>query len=318
MKIPILPTLLPLLLTGCSLLAAENFTDGNDDYIAIPDPSYEAKLPMGLNLHTLTYYTEAPVFTDAMTTASDMLTFYTDESGSAWDTGMIDEIERDRYGYPTYLPQETSDGHESQVRFLINNYYEGRYRVFYEGEGTLEGGSNRLEEDDLGLYIDLAGTGGNTWLNITESSVDDPLHNIRIIPEEYEMYSYDDYDPDAFPTFLADYQEGLEDFQALRFMNWIRTNNSEQVDWGLDSTDNYSEEDYTDDRITTHHYSQATSRGISFDYAIELCNELEVDAWVCIPHMASDDYITRLAELWRDNLDSDRTIYLEFSNEMWN
>ncbi|MDC7221126.1 MAG: hypothetical protein PQJ59_14415 [Spirochaetales bacterium] len=309
---------LTILLGGCALIVQNNFTSENDEYDEIPDPSYEASLPIGMNLHSLNYYTPAPIFTDAMTTAGSMFTFYTDESGSAWNTGMIDEVERDSTGYPTYVPQETSDGHESLIRFLINNYYEGRYRVFWEGDGTLEAGGNRLEEDELGYYIDLLGTGGNTWLNITYSNVDDPLRNIRIIPEDYEMYSYDDYDPEGFPTFLASYLEGLEEFHALRFMDWVCTNGSDQVDWGDGSDNNATPDDYTDDRITTDYFSQGTYQGISFDYAIELCNELQVDAWVCIPHMASDDYITNLAELWRDNLDDGLKIYLEFSNEMWN
>ena len=306
------------LLAGCSVLAGDSFTENNDDLPYVPSPDTSVRLPVGMNLHGLTYYSRAPVFTDAMTTASNLLTFYTDEPGSPWNTGLAGEIEKDRYGYPLSLPQRTSDGHNSHVRFLINNYYKGRYRIFYEGEGLLIAGGDRLKEDDKGLYIDLTGTGSNTWIDIRESTQGNPLRNIHIIPEEYGLYSSSDYSPDLLPVFLPPYLEGLAPFHALRFMDWINTNNSVQVDWGIGSSHNATPDDYSDDRITKDHYSQATGRGISFDYAIELCNELHADAWVCIPHMASDDYIRHLARLWRDNLDSGLTIYLEFSNEMWN
>lgn len=41
-------------------------------------------------------------------------------------------------------------------------------------------------------------------------------------------------------------------------------------------------------------------------------------AWINIPHLASDDYHRQMARLFRDNLNSNLKIYLEYSNEIWN
>ena len=311
-----------LTINNCSMVLDEDFPSETEDAspgTSVPLPDTSVSLPIGMNLPNLTYYTPALIFTDVMTTASDMITFYTDEPGSPWDSGRIGEITRDKNGYPTSLPQPTnSDGHETCVRFLINNYYQGRYRVFYEGEGTMVAGGNRLKSDEDGFYIDLDGSGNNTWFDITESRDGSYIRNIHIIPEEYGQYNSEDYDPTAFPTFLTKYTEGLEPFHVLRFMDWTRTNASLQVDWGEGSTENETPGDRSDDRITREYYTQGSGRGISHDYAIELCNSMQTDAWVCIPHMASDEYIRKMAELWHDNLDSNLKIYLEFSNEMWN
>jgi len=51
---------------------------------------------------------------------------------------------------------------------------------------------------------------------------------------------------------------------------------------------------------------------------VELCNELRVDPWFCIPHIADDDYVRRFATLVRDSLHHGAKIYVEFSNETWN
>ncbi len=292
--------------------------NGKEEELNIPIPDTSVSLPIGMNLHGLNYYTPAPIFTDVMTTASGMISFYTDESGSPWNSGMINEIMRDHNGYPMFLPQLTSDGHQSCVRFLINNYYKGRYRVLFDGEGIMVAGGHRLKSDEHGPFIDLDGSGGNTWIDIIESKANNYIRNIHIIPEEYGLFSIDDYDSSVIPTFLAQYTEGLESFHALRFMDWFHTNGSTQVDWGEDSYNNATPNDFSDDRITKDYYSQAADRGISMEYAIELCNTLQTDAWVCVPHMASDDYIRKMADLWRDNLDENLTIYLEYSNEVWN
>jgi hypothetical protein len=42
------------------------------------------------------------------------------------------------------------------------------------------------------------------------------------------------------------------------------------------------------------------------------------NAWINIPHMASDDYVTKLASFLKSNIPLNRIIYIEYSNEVWN
>lgn len=249
------------------------------------------RLPVGMNLPSLNYYTPSLIFTDVMTTASEMLTFYDD---GGWNSEKISEIPRDENGWPTAIPYTTSDGHSTKVRFLVNNYYEGRHRILFDGTGSL--GGHVISEND-NYYLDLDGKGGHVWIDIVESHNGDHIHNMRILPQEYE-------NGESYPLFQSGYLEGLRPFHALRFMDWIHTNNSTQVHWS--------------ERIEKGYYTQGGPNGISFDYAIDLANELDADAWVCVPHMASDDYIRKMARLFKDNLDPGRKIYLEHSNEVWN
>lgn len=41
------------------------------------------------------------------------------------------------------------------------------------------------------------------------------------------------------------------------------------------------------------------------------------NAWISIPHLADDDYITELANLLKDNLRPDIKVLIEYSNEVW-
>ncbi len=49
------------------------------------------------------------------------------------------------------------------------------------------------------------------------------------------------------------------------------------------------------DRNTPSKVSQASSEGLSFEYLVALSNRLGTDAWVCVPHLADDDFVTNLA-----------------------
>ena len=266
-------------------------------YFTTTSDAFQNKMPVGTNLPGLSYYAQALVYTDVMTTASDLISFYNDtcQWDCPWNSGVVNEIPRDENGWPTEIPYATSDGHLTKVRFLVNNYYPaGRYRIFFDGNGAFSG---NIEEENGAYYITLDGSGGNRFINMESSDVDNPVRNMRILPDSYAA-------DDSYPTFLASYLEGLEPFHTLRFMDWIRTNNSTQVNWS--------------DRATTSYYSQGTSKGMAFEYAIELANKLNTDVWVTIPHMASDDYIRNLAQLFRDTLDPELKIYVEYSNEVWN
>ncbi len=57
---------------------------------------------------------------------------------------------------------------------------------------------------------------------------------------------------------------------------------------------------------------------MAYEHMVLLANTVGADPWLCVPHAASDDYVRRLAALVLASLRPDLTVYLEYSNEVWN
>src|SRR5690606_35782914 len=93
-------------------------------------------------------------------------------------------------------------------------------------------------------------------------------------------------------------------FSAIRFMDWGYTNNQEVSAWK--------------DRSQPGDYCHTQKTGIPYEYWIQLCNLLQKDAWICIPHSAEAHLIDSLSQLFRDGLDPGLRLYVEYTNEYWN
>lgn len=116
-------------------------------------------------------------------------------------------------------------------------------------------------------------------------------------------------------------------FQVLRFMDYSTTNGNAQANWA--------------DRLLPANATQqqrpdGVDVGSSWEYVVLLANQTGKDVWINVPHLASDDYVTKLAQLFRYGsdgvnpytseranpiyppLDPGRKVYVEYSNELWN
>ncbi|MEO0949059.1 MAG: cellulose-binding protein, partial [Cyanobacteria bacterium J06641_5] len=139
---------------------------------------------------------------------------------------------------------------------------------------------------------------GSHLLKIVRTNPDNYIRNIQIIPEEHlEAHQQGE-------IFNPDWIERVESFQALRFMNWMKTNNSRQEFW--------------EQRPKIGDRSWAIDGGIPLEVMLELANRLGVDPWFNIPHLADLNYVREFATLVETKLDRDLNIYLEHSNEVWN
>jgi len=129
--------------------------------------------------------------------------------------------------------------------------------------------------------------------------------------------------------FLTPYKDVHRRFTAIRFMHGTNWNNS--VEWADRTRTNYS---------TQHHVRPGedgwSMNGIAWEYRVALCNEIGKDLYINIPQTASDDYITKIAQLIRYGsdgnnpytkaqtnpvfppLNSNLKVYVEYSNEVWN
>ena len=104
--------------------------------------------------------------------------------------------------------------------------------------------------------------------------------------------------------FSSSFLEKLRPYQALRFMDWMRTNGSVVTAWASRPLP------------TAARFS--TEKGVPVEIMVELANVTEKAPWFNMPHQATDEYITTFATVVRDNLLPSSSVYVEYSNEVWN
>ncbi|MDQ8184648.1 fibronectin type III domain-containing protein [Pelagicoccus sp. SDUM812002] len=112
------------------------------------------------------------------------------------------------------------------------------------------------------------------------------------------------------PVFLDE----LAHYEVIRFMDMNPTNNNWIENWEdrrqPDDLDQGVNQNYTKENIRV-------LQGVAFEWMIKLCNLLEADLWINVPHAASNDYVAQLANLIRDNLNPNLRVRVEYSNEAW-
>jgi len=266
----------------------------------------EHRLIMGMNLFTLAYWSRELPFMDLFKTAGPWVT-QNMPGGSGkqgvWDTGRIHDIPLDDDGYPKYLPV-TIDGVSQVVATLLcrgteGHYPRGQYVCRYDGQGEIQFGydASTVHQQPGRIVLAVTPSDSGILVKIVRSSRLNPIRNIRVLMPGFEA----DADQKVFnPRFL----DRLKPFKVIRFMDWQRTNNATVTRW--------------EDRTRLTFYTQATDRGVAAETMIDLCNRLGAMPWFCIPHGADNDYILRFAMLVKEQLNPNLSIYLEYSNEVWN
>lgn len=225
-----------------------------------------------------------------------------------WGGMTTDELRDGGYldadGWPTEIPAGLERVGTiwawSDFRENAGNDHAGVYVLEYEGEGTIEvRGDATIISSEPGRIVFENTDAASFIMNIMET---DPrnngnyIKNISIVAEEHkDLY-------DAGAVFNPDWLALVEDARDLRFMNWMETNNSEVTSWDEMPS------------VTGPFGKQ----GMPVEYMVQLANELGVDPWFTMPHLADDDYIRNFATYVRDNLDPELTARVEYSNEVWN
>ncbi|MBN2755061.1 MAG: hypothetical protein JXR81_09425 [Candidatus Goldbacteria bacterium] len=278
-----------LLTVICILWASSAFTAG--------------QMTIGMGLNGVSDWTTEWPFVDIMKISREWFTFNADYS-DGWDTGYGASIPLDSNLYPSQVPFDPDGAGPAipqavRTVWAISHLPTGNYTFICEGTGTVSFNGNMSGSFTVnggGTFTVSVLGDGNAWMDISQSQAGDNLRNMRLIMPGYEsVYQTEKFHPE--------FTSRISMFKALRFMDWGATNDSSLANWA--------------DRPHTGDYSY-TRRGVPYEVMIELANKLNIPPWLCVPHMATDDYITQLARLIRDNLNSNLRVYLEYSNETWN
>ncbi|MBD0255362.1 MAG: T9SS type A sorting domain-containing protein [Cytophagales bacterium] len=144
-----------------------------------------------------------------------------------------------------------------------------------------------------------------------------PATNIRLFLPGLENHT---------SLWNPDYVAYMEPFRGtvLRFMDLNGTNHSQQANWSDRTPRNWSTYVNSNDNSAPY-----TVKGnASYEAMLELSNQLDCDMWVTVPHLATDDYVQKLANLIKTGRDgtqqvtqplkANKKVWIEYSNEVWN
>ena len=262
-------------------------------------------MKMGINVEELDYFSQCASFKDYMKSSQNFFSARTNGSGS-FDSGVMNEIPVDVDGYPLQVPVSTSDGLQ-KVRKIISSKIthmplDTNYVLLYDGSGSIiMGGGATTKSSSPGIMVVKVTGITNVWIDITSSSITNHVRNIRFMrAADTASYQTEPFD-DRFLNILCN-------FSCIRTMDWTCTNNNTNTTW-------------TNRTLPTFHsQSQLATgkKGVAYEHLCQLANITGKDIWVNVPHLADDNYITEMANLFKTNLNPGIKVFLEFSNEVWN
>jgi hypothetical protein len=136
------------------------------------------------------------------------------------------------------------------------------------------------------------------------------------------------------PSFLARVKEA--GWGLIRGMDWVQTNASPVQDWVDRRRPGHAfAVGVLNTRPPAIGFAGNRSTGVAYEHLVGLANATQKDLWINVPHLATDDFVQRLARLIRFGSDginpytspqpspvwpplaSNLRVFVEFSNEIW-
>lgn len=252
-------------------------------------PRANSHTALGTNLAETTETDRSWAFLDLMAMSRSFIS----KSPDRWGDGR--DLNLDENGYPTRMAED------QEAVTLVPGGPGGPYVLTYQGRGEVKVGAlesqHRVVSEAPGrIAVELI-RDQPFVVTILKTDPKDHVRDVRILPKDLAP---DAVDLAFHPLFL----ERVGQFRILRFMDWTVTNGSQVRRWS--------------DRSRPVFQTQAQAGGIAYEWIIRLANTVHADPWICVPHLADDDFVDQLARLLKFNLDPDLKVYVELSNELWN
>ncbi|MDX1782404.1 MAG: calcium-binding protein, partial [Thalassovita sp.] len=252
-------------------------------------------LAMGLN-GIADWSTQYP-FIDVMKTARPWIGHRKDQWGG-WDADRLQAVGYlDENGWPLRIPE----GVERLESFVMADLperaasFRGRYRLTYDGKGEIQllGRATEVRYGPGEIWFSFTPGDGLVAISLTAIDPDDPIRDIEIIHEDHIPFH------ELGALFNPDWLALIGDLRAVRFMDWMQTNESPVQSWN--------------DRPVLSDYTYVR-RGVPLEMMLRLANEIGADPWFNMPHRANDAYVRAFAEMVRDGLKPGLKAYVEYSN----
>ncbi len=208
-----------------------------------------------------------------------------------WKTIPEDELALDARGWPTKMPAGKRPASILTWDQGAKSWPDGEYVI----SSTTNGSPIYKLVTQTGKELTRQ-AGRFTW----NPSVDGGLLIELVQTGLMSLSIYSAKDADAFAEPFLQAARGAG---CIRWMDAQKTNNS-TVSSGLQP---YSVRSFA-----------ADPAGISMQMVADASDLLAADAWVCIPHLATDAYIKNMAIELKHSMPPEHKVYVEFSNELWN
>ena len=278
------------------------------------NPSYANScepLALGMNLPHAKYYNPAWMFVDLMKGSKP---FESHNISDGKKTDAIKQISMDANGYPLALPAQVEGFSEAQYvgtvlgEIGLSVDKQERYTLYYDGVGDIRLGAVDIVDNSTAgqisfdfpkqKHIDqylLTGKPKTSFtLSIKSSLAGDPIHNIRVMRPNFSTTDSEQ----SHPLF----HQRLAGFSTLRFMGTL----------GINRSNHETVADITSTQQATQF------NAISPYYVAKIANTNKSNAWINIPHRATDEYVRNFAQILKDELNPNAKVYVEYSNEVWN
>jgi hypothetical protein len=302
-----------------------------------------ASLPqVGCHPEGISYWGSA-LFANAMHQASSWLQ-YSNDWGSAVASWNVPQFNTN--GYPNYL----NPGLNLRcIAYGLHNpanadLCQGQFILTWQGDADVRFGGTFLSGKSNCAATGRAVNGrrayllsdfGATTVTILDINTNNPITAISLwLPDPADPNNQSLEGRLWHPLFLARVAD--TNWGLLRMMNLLETNTNPQRDWSDRRPPTHAfMGGVLNPRAPANGYPGNRGSGIAFEHIVNLCNTTSNDLWVCVPHMATDDFVTKLAQLIRFGsdgaepytntvtspvyppLNTNRRVFIEYSNEIW-
>ncbi len=283
----------------------------------------------------------------------------------SWDSPKFGRSELDAAGYPILAPGQMAytDKTEDIPDWNATSFLRGRWVLTWEGDAVVDfqgsvilvSGSDALKRKVYDFDYNTTNYSPNSLeIRITAGTnyATNPVRNIRCwMPDPSDPINKSlepapgQPEPVWNPLFLEAHSHPGE--KVLRFMDWAETNHSNIMYWKDLRGSNYAFQkgnlesrpvpgscyDGNGDGDTNGSYSEGDidcengpPTPVAYQRMIELCNILDKDLWINIPHAATNGFVDSLAMLIAGKdpdgdgavgLKPNLRVWVEFSNEIW-
>jgi hypothetical protein len=264
--------------------------------------------PLGINPFGYTDYGTEVAFVD-------MFMYFRGWEHHGAPDGITPLEQLDESGWPRYLNpgQQLTVGHGAGSE---GHFPGGRYLFTWEGEGTFSPrmGCTFVSTDLTNKRIVINVDSTQLWwgIRLDSTNPDDHARNMHCwLPGFWYEATYTVKPEYANDPWHPEFIRTIERFSPLRMMAYMPIHGYDQETWEWD--------DYKPQNWWNQGHSDHAGYGHSAPgWSVKLANRVHGDLWLNVPHQATNDCVTKLAELMRDSLNPELNVYVEYSNECWN